>query len=92
MKRSEVTKPSDMSKPNHMILDEICIKFEKEFQHEQKGQDYYHLVIDGEYSRNICDSVEKVYKDAGWKKVTCKTSSENGETPGLTGLRLYTKE
>lgn len=89
MKRNEVTKPSDMSKPNHELLDEICTKFEKEFQSEEKGQNYYHLVIDGEYPRNICNSVKKVYSEAGWKNVSCKTSSENDERAGLTGLQLY---
>jgi len=45
------------------------------------------LAVVGEIQ--FCNKVEKIYKEAGWRSVVCKTSSENGERPGLTGLRLY---
>lgn len=59
------------------------------FKHEEKDKNYYHLVVDTEYNRETCDVVEQIYKNAGWKDVRCKTSSEKGENPGLTGLQLY---
>ncbi|TXG76181.1 hypothetical protein E6Q11_05110 [Candidatus Dojkabacteria bacterium] len=84
----KVTGPIDM-RSDGSKLDEALAKFEKEFSKEDKGFRFYHLVIDDEYDRATCDLVEKTYLDAGWKSATCKTSSENGERSGLTGLRLY---
>lgn len=83
-----ITKPRDMI-ADLSKLKEAIEKFEKEFKTEEKGKSYYHLVIDGEYNRDVCDRIQVLYSTAGWRKVTCKTSSENGERPGLTGLQLY---
>lgn len=64
-------------------------KFEKQLKISVKGEKYYHLVIDGEYSREACNIIESCYKKAGWTKAICKTSSEKGDREGLTGLQLY---
>jgi predicted rRNA methylase YqxC with S4 and FtsJ domains len=69
-------------------LDEALLKFEQEFKKEEKGQNYYHIVIVGEYDRKVLDEVARQYESAGWSVKACITSSENGERGGLTGLQL----
>lgn len=83
-----IIKPKDMSSGLSKLNDAL-MKIETEFLKQEKDQDYYHIVIVGEYTREVCDAIEKNYSDAGWKHAKCKTSSENGERPGLTGLQLY---
>ena len=83
----KVTNPKDMIEP--INVEEVIKAFEQQFLEEEKGKKYYHLIVDEEYSRNLCDEIERIYTEAGWSKVVCKTSSESGERPGLTGLQLY---
>lgn len=82
------TSPKEMTSGTSKIEDAIS-KFEEQFFKQEKDQNYYHLVISGEYNRETCDEVERVYANAGWENVRCITSSENGERGGLTGLRMY---
>ena len=84
----KITKVDEMTSGTSKLEDAIS-KFEKEFKTQKKDLDYYHLVIYGEYNRETCDEIEKIYSEGGWKKVVCKTSSENGERAGLTGLQLW---
>ena len=72
-------------------LEEAVNKFEKQFLLEDGDKEYYHLVIVGEYNRAVCDEIVKIYTEAGWDDVKCRTSSENGERGRLTGLRMYRK-
>lgn len=90
----KITKPEDKKlsqKEKDILIEKICSEFEKEFKTEEKGLDYYRLAIKGEYDRHsdICKSVEKLYTEAGWKKVSCNSNPSNGERAGLTGLQLY---
>ena len=80
----KVTSPSEK-----LGVEKIVEQFEQEFKNEEINLDYYFLVISGEYPRGVCDEIEQIYKDAGWKKVLCRTSSERGERPDLTGLQLW---
>ena len=83
-----ITKPSEMTSGTSKFEDAVN-RFEEQFKKEDKGQNYYHLVIVGEYNRDVCDEIQRTYTEAGWKKVNCRTSSENGERGGLTGLQLW---
>jgi hypothetical protein len=83
----KITKPEEMTFGTSKV-EEVVSKFEEEFAKTNKDKEYYHLVIDGEYNRNVCNEIEKLYTDAGWLNVTCRTSTENGERGGLTGLQL----
>jgi hypothetical protein len=83
-----ITSPQEMTSGTSKF-EEAVSKFEEQFAEYEKDQEYYHLVIIGEYNRQTCDEVEKIYSQAGWSKVKCRTSSENGERGGLTGLQLY---
>ena len=83
-----ITKPEQMTSGTSK-LEEAVSKFEEQLEKEEKDEMYYHLVIVGEYNRQTCDEIERIYSDSGWIKVKCRTSSENGERGGLTGLQLY---
>lgn len=83
-----ITKPEQMTSGTSKV-EEAVSKFEAQMLKEDKDEQYYHLVIVGEYNRQTCDEIEKIYSDGGWAKVKCKTSSENGERGGLTGLQLW---
>lgn len=82
-----VTKPKQMTSGTSKI-EEAVSKFEEQFAKHEKDLQYYHLVILGEYNRQTCDEIERIYTEAGWSNVQCRTSSENGERGGLTGLIL----
>lgn len=45
-------------------------------------------IIIGEYSIEIRNIIGKKYKNAGWKHVYHRTSSENGERAGLTDFKF----
>jgi len=70
-------------------LESAIDKFEGQWEQQHKGSHMYHLVIEGELNREVCKEIAKIYTNAGWTKVSCKTSSDGGERPGLTGLILY---
>lgn len=55
---------------------------------KESYENYYHIVIEGEYDRVILKRVEEAFKTAGWNNVICRTSSEKGERPGLTSLQI----
>lgn len=82
-----VKTPSDM-KADLTQLEKAIKDFEAQWARELKGQRKYHLVITGELNKETCNEVAKIYTAAGWKFVGCKTSSDNGERAGLTGLTL----
>ena len=82
----KVSTPKDLE---FIDIDTVIEKFEEELQKVSKGHDYYHVVITGEYPRNVLNKIQRIYLDAGWRAVDCKTSTENGERGGLTGLQLY---
>lgn len=84
----KVSRP-DMIGSGDSKLTEAVEKFEEELAQEDQDQDYFFLVIVGEYNRDVCNKIEELYTQAGWKEVSCKTSSENGERPGLTGLKFH---
>lgn len=83
-----VTTPQDMDVATPKMVEDAVNAFEKAFKDQPKSENFYHLVIEGEFSRPTCNAVESIYKQAGWTKVQCRTSSENGERGGLTGLIL----
>lgn len=84
-----LTTPSDLHEDFGAKFKEAVQKFEDQFKNQLDDEEYYHLVIVGEYSRGVCSRIEKEYMNVGWGKVVCKTSTENGERGGLTGLRLW---
>ncbi len=84
----KVTSPQEMTGGVEKL--QAAIKaFEAQMRKQDKDGVYYHLVISGEYNRQTLDKVEQIYVEAGWSQAQAKTSSENGERGGLTGLKLW---
>lgn len=52
------------------MANKIIDLFEEQLINFPNAQ-FYHLVIPEKYSFSICKKVEKVYLNAGWKKVIC---------------------
>ncbi|MNB84037.1 hypothetical protein D3C81_384680 [compost metagenome] len=54
-------------------------------------KDRVEVIILGEYSPADRDKVSEMYTqpEVGWSKVTHRSSSENGEQPGLTRFTFY---
>ena len=73
-------------------IDDILYHLEEKLKfdiQDNPDDNYRHIIIRGEYPRHKLDLIETKYKQAGWAKAICMTSSENGERPGLTGLKLW---
>jgi len=85
----KLSSPADME-ADISDIEKALLAFEDEFKKEEKGLKYYHLVIVGELSKPVCDEVARQYQKLGWI-AKCRTSSENGERAGLTGLVLELK-
>ena len=83
----KITTPED-KKADLSELDAAVLEFEILLKAENNGQDYYHLVITRELNKEVCRAIGGLYRKAGWRIAQCKTSSEGGERPGLTGLQL----
>lgn len=89
VKKIKVTSPNEMVDITKDTVETLIGKFETKLKKEDKDEEYYHLVIYGEYNRKVYDEIERIYSDAGWGQVKCKSSSENNEKPGLTDLQLW---
>jgi len=87
-----ITTPQEKNADIEQLTEEAVEKFEVEFSQSWGGVTYYHLVIDKQYPISVCKKVEQIYLEAGWTKVRCINSQDNGEKPGLTGLQLSTNE
>lgn len=75
-------------------VNNIVDKIDKELMEDHIISDYahngkIHIILDEEYPVIIRDLIAEKYKEAGWKLVTHRTSSENDEPPGLTGFTFY---
>ena len=86
----KLTTPKEMQ-ADLSQLEKAIKEFESLFKGEAKGENYYYLVMAGELNKETCQEVTKLYREAGWHYVQCRTSSDNGERGGLTGLILKTK-
>ena len=49
---------------------------------------YENAILLKEYPVSVRDEIARRYLEAGWKYVIHRTSSENGERPGLTHFKL----
>ena len=85
-----ITTPSEMASDQSQLQSAIS-EFEKAFKKEEIGRNFYHLIALREYNKVVCKEIAHLYEQAGWVNVECRTSSDNGERPGLTGLILYRK-
>lgn len=65
-------------------IEDLIAKIEVEFTRNKERETKFDIIVSGEWPKDERDEVAKRYEQAGWKKVTHRTSSENGERPGLT--------
>lgn len=75
-------------------IDNIISAIDSEMKKEHNISEYghtgkLHIILDKEYPMIVRDMIVERYKEAGWRTVTHRTSSENGERPGLTGFTFY---
>jgi len=56
---------------------------------EWSGGNTVTIVVSREFIPQLRDMVAKKYVEAGWAAVRHRTSSENGERPGLTQFIFY---
>ena len=87
----KVTTPQDKREKEH-VLNDALKKFEQVLRKQENGKDCYYAQIEGELSRMVCNDIEKIYMDAGWKNVTCKTTTETKsevDTVPSTHLQLH---
>ena len=79
-----------------MINDTIFSKLEKEIDESIINQTGFYpweqALIRGEYSIEIRNIIAEKYKANGWNFVYHRTSSENGERPGITYFMFSEKE
>ena len=83
------------SQTNKRAIHEMAKGIEQAIKDCKTGR-YYpwaNAIIDGEFSLSDRNEVAKKYiEEGGWYAVFHKTSSENGERPGLTSFGLFTPE
>ena len=75
-------------------VDNIISTIDNEMKKTHKLSEYglsgkIHIILDKEYPMVVRNVIAESYRQAGWRKVTHRTSSENGERPGLTGFTFY---
>lgn len=88
-----VTKPSDLRSENNENNENLLLNalelFENKLKLVNPKSSYFFLVITEHLDKTICKKIEEIYKNAGWSKVECINSFDNGERYGLTGLKLW---
>lgn len=75
---------------NQNIIEKIDDKIKK--YRSDLWYPWIDIIIDGEYSLEIRNSISRKYIEAGWFGVCHKTSSENNEVPGLTHFIFCTED
>jgi hypothetical protein len=83
----KLTSPKEKNDYNDWNVPKIFDKFENLLKKEQGDQEVFQLILTTELPRSICEIVQEEYTKVGWI-AECRTSSENGERPGLTRLKL----
>ena len=83
-----ITTPKQKEKDLSKEVESAVNKFEDLLKSEPDGQIGYHLVISCEYNCAIRSEIVRLYTNAGWADVVCRTQTETEERPGLTDLIL----
>lgn len=69
-------------------IEAIIVDIDTEIKRNHGRHSYEDAVLTKEYSKFVRDEIARRYREAGWKYVIHRTSSENGERPGLTHFKL----
>lgn len=86
-----------MLTPMDMLFQEVNMKeIEYDIDNSMKSfhgwRSFEQAIIDGEYPVEVRNIISTMYVKAGWNYVYHKTSSENGERPGLTQFYFSVKK
>ncbi len=69
-------------------IEAIINDIDKKIKRNHGNHPYEQAILPEEYSRVVREEVARRYREAGWKYVIHRTSSENDERPGLTHFKL----
>lgn len=58
----------------------------------EKDNKYFNFSFPGHLSQKTKEKIIQIYMDAGWGKVECTNSEEQGERPGMCRVTLYMNE
>lgn len=72
-------------------IEAIIVDIDTEIKRHHGQHPYEDAFLIKEYSKSVRDEIARRYREAGWKYVIHRTSSENGERPGLTHFKLSMK-
>ena len=81
--------PNELSSSDGYIINDIIAEIDAEIvenHHLYPMCDF--AILTKEYPKSIRDEIAQKYRDCGWNFVEHRTSSENGERPGLTEFRF----
>lgn len=81
--------PNELSSSNDYSIDDIIAEIDAEIvenHHLYPMCDF--AILTKEYPKSVRDEIARKYRDSGWNFVGHRTSSENGERPGLTEFRF----
>lgn len=84
--------PNDFKNSDEKRINVLIEKIDESMLSNHGHYDYEFAHIYEEPSFELRDSVAKKYKEAGWKYVYHRTSSENGERPGITSFIFSERE
>lgn len=90
MQVTTVTTPDDLSSTGTRMVLSCLEKFEKSLYFRPDDENYYILLIDGNYHSDVLRKVEKIYENAGWKRAKCEIAKPSAIlSSGITSLELW---
>ena len=72
-------------------IEAIISDIDEKIKRNHGNYPYEQAILPEEYSWVVREEIARRYREAGWKNVAHRTSSENGERPGLTHFKLSMK-
>ena len=69
-------------------IEAIIVDIDTAIKRNHGQYPYENVILLKEYPVSVRDEIARRYREAGWKYVIHRTSSENGERPGLTHFKL----
>ena len=74
--KMKVTTPEDMVSDT-TLLEELVQKIEIELSMKSMNRNQYTLDFVGDYPPEVCEEAMKIYRDAGWSKVSWEWRSND---------------
>lgn len=81
-------KPEEIENIDNYNLDEIEKQIDESIKSYHGWHPWEEAILDGEYPVAVRNKIAERYVANGWKYVYHRTTSENGEKPGLTGFKF----